>query len=182
MAASLAPAAAGGSAIGGPLPLDPLRWRRPQCSCVPSGLTACIRLSYLIKYYFDRMVNQFSPVQSCPTLCDPMDCSTPGLTVHHQLPEFTQTHVHPLGHPLSSTSPPAFYLSQHQGLFQWISLSTVPLGKSIYLHFYFRVFLAALLFFLFCMNFRNILSNSGPPVHQLSLVSHRNGWEDSPGP
>ena len=59
--------------------------------------------------------------QSCPTLCDPMDCSTPGLTVHHQLPEFTQTHVHWVSdaiqpsHPLLSPSPPAFNLSQHQG-------------------------------------------------------------------
>ena len=56
-----------------------------------------------------------------------MDCSTPGLPVHHQLPEFTQTHVHRVGnaiqpsHPLSSPSPPAFNLSQHQGLFQWVS-------------------------------------------------------------
>ena len=67
---------------------------------------------------------QFNSVtQSCLTLCDPMDCSTPGFLVHHQLPEFTQTHVHWVGdaiqpsHPLSSPSPPAFNLSQHQGLF-----------------------------------------------------------------
>ena len=63
----------------------------------------------------------------CLTLCGPMDCSTPGLPVHHQLPEFTQTHVHWVGdavqpsHPLSSPSPPALCLSQHQVLFQWIS-------------------------------------------------------------
>ena len=64
---------------------------------------------------------QFSSVaQSCLTLCDPMNCSTPGLTVHHQLPEFTQTHVHQVGdaiqtsHPLSSPSPPAPNPSQHQ--------------------------------------------------------------------
>ena len=62
-------------------------------------------------------------IQSCPALCDPMDCSTPGLPLHHQLPEFTQTHAHSVGdaiqqsHPLSSPSP-AFNLSQHQGLFQ----------------------------------------------------------------
>ena len=68
---------------------------------------------------------QFSSVtQSCPTLCDPMNRSTPGLPVHHQLPEFTQTHVHPVGdaiqppHPLLSPSPPAPNPSQHQGLFQ----------------------------------------------------------------
>ena len=72
---------------------------------------------------------QFSSVtQLCPTLCDPMNRSTPGLTVHHQLPEFTQTHVHRVGdaiqpsHPLSSPSP-APNPSQHQGLFQWVSSS-----------------------------------------------------------
>ena len=61
---------------------------------------------------------QFSSVaQLCPSLCDPMDCSTPGLPVHHQLLEFTQTHIHRVGdaiqssHPLSSPSPPAFNLS-----------------------------------------------------------------------
>ena len=75
-------------------------------------------------------VVQFSSVaQLCPTLCNPMDCSTPGLPVHHQLLEFIQTHVHWVGdaiqpsHPLSSPSSPAFNLSQHQGLFQWISSS-----------------------------------------------------------
>ena len=68
---------------------------------------------------------QFSLVaQSCLTLCDPMNRSTPGLPVHHQLPEFTHTHVHQVGdaiqpsHPLSSPSPPAPNPSQHQGLFQ----------------------------------------------------------------
>ena len=68
---------------------------------------------------------QFSSVaQLCPTLCDPMNCSTPCLPVHHQLPEFTQTHVHQVGdaiqpsHPLSSPSPPAPNPSKHQGLFQ----------------------------------------------------------------
>ena len=73
---------------------------------------------------------QFSSVtQWCPTLCDPMDGSTPGLPVHHQLLEFTQTHVPWIGdaiqlsHPLSSPSPPAFKLSQPQGLFQWVNSS-----------------------------------------------------------
>ena len=73
---------------------------------------------------------QFSSViQSCPNICDPMDCSTPDLPVHHQLPEFTQTHVHWLSdaiqpsHPLSSSSAPAFNLSQHQSLFKWVSSS-----------------------------------------------------------
>ena len=67
---------------------------------------------------------QFSSVAHlCQTLCNPMDCSTPGLPVHHQLPEFTQTHVHHISyaiqpsHPLSSPSP-AFNLSQHRSLFK----------------------------------------------------------------
>ena len=78
---------------------------------------------------------QFSSVpQSCLTLCDPMDRSTPGLPVHHQLPEFTQTHVHWVGdtiqlsHPLLSPSSPALNLSQHQGLFKWVS-SSHPVAK-----------------------------------------------------
>ena len=78
---------------------------------------------------------QFSSIaQSCPTLCDPMNCSTPGLPVHHQLPEFTQTHVHWLSdaiqpsHPLSLPSPPALNLSQHQGLYQCVS-SSHPVAK-----------------------------------------------------
>ena len=73
---------------------------------------------------------QFSSVtQSCPTLCIPINFSTPGLPVYHQLPEFTQTHVHWVGdavqpsHLLLSPSPPTFDLSQHQGLFQWVSSS-----------------------------------------------------------
>ena len=67
--------------------------------------------------------------QSCPTLCDPMDCSTPGFPGHHQLPELAQTNVHQVGdaiqpsHPLSSPSPPTFNLSQHQGLFKGVSSS-----------------------------------------------------------
>ena len=73
---------------------------------------------------------QFSSVaQSCPTLCDPMNCSMPGLPVHHQLLEFTQTHIHRVSdaiqpsHPLSSPSPPAPNPSQHQSLFQWVNSS-----------------------------------------------------------
>ena len=67
-----------------------------------------------------------SVTQSYLTLCDPMDCSTPGFPVHPQLLELTQTHVHWVGdaiqpsHPLFSPSPPAFNLPQHQGLFQWV--------------------------------------------------------------
>ena len=73
---------------------------------------------------------QFSSVaQSCPTLCNPMNLSTPGLPVHHQLPEFTQTHVHRVSdaiqpsRPVSSPSPPAHNPSQHQSLFQWVNSS-----------------------------------------------------------
>ena len=69
----------------------------------------------------DRLYFQFSSVaQSCPTFCDPMNCSTPGLPVHHQLPELTQTYIHRVNdaiqpsHPLSSPSPPAPSPSQHQ--------------------------------------------------------------------
>ena len=73
---------------------------------------------------------QFSSVaQSCPTLCDPMNSSTPSLPVHHQLPEFSQIHVHLVSdtiqssHPLSSPSSPAPNPSQHQSLFQWVNSS-----------------------------------------------------------
>ena len=73
---------------------------------------------------------QFSSVtQSCLTLCNPMNRSTPGLPVHHELPKFTQTHVHWVSdtiqpsHPLSSPSPPAPSPSQHQSLFQWVNSS-----------------------------------------------------------
>ena len=77
-----------------------------------------------------RAAVQFSSVtQSRPTLCDPMNCSTPGLPAHHQLPEFTQTRVHRVSdaiqpsHPLPFPSSPAFSLSQHQGLFQRVNSS-----------------------------------------------------------
>ena len=75
---------------------------------------------------FLRKTFQFSSVaHSCPALCDPMNCSMPGLPVHHQLPESTQTHVYYVGDAiqpsrlLSSPSPPALNLSQYQGLFKW---------------------------------------------------------------
>ena len=81
------------------------------------------------RYFMQRkQVSQLSSAQSLSLshvqLCNPMDYSTPGLTVHHQLPEFTQTHVHQVGdaiqssHPLSPPSPPSFNLSWHQGLFK----------------------------------------------------------------
>ena len=84
---------------------------------------------------------QFSSL-SCLTLCNPMDCSTPGFPVHHQLPELAQTHVCLVSdaiqpsHPLSTPSPPAFNLSQHQGLFQWISsLNQVDKVLEVQLHY-----------------------------------------------
>ena len=77
------------------------------------------------KHQYSVSSVQFSSVtQPCPTLCNPMNCSTPGLPVHNHLPEFTQTHVHRVhdaiqpSHPLSSPSPPAPNPSQHQSLFQ----------------------------------------------------------------
>ena len=81
------------------------------------------------KHWIDNLVQFSSVAQSCPTLCDTMNRSTPGLTVHHQLPEFTQTHVIRVGdaiqpsHLLSDPSPPALNPSQHQGLFMWVSSS-----------------------------------------------------------
>ena len=79
---------------------------------------------------------QFTSVaQLCPTLCNPKNRSTPGLSVHHHLPEFIQTHVHRVSdaiqpsHPLSSPSPPAFNLSQHQGLGPKLDTEEVRIGK-----------------------------------------------------
>ena len=89
-----------------------------------------------IPAYIDNRFVFSSVAQSCPILCDPMNCSTPGLPVHHQLPEFTQTHVHWVGdaiqpsHPLLSLSPPALNLSQASGSFQMSQLFTSG-GQSI---------------------------------------------------
>ena len=92
------------------------------------GLSWGLRLTNMSNFNLS-LKKQFSSVAwSCPTLCDPMNCSMPGLPVHHKLPEFTQT-VHWIGdavqpsHPLSSPPPPALNLSQHQGLFKWVSSS-----------------------------------------------------------
>ena len=86
--------------------------------------------SFVVAYHIDNASVQFSSVaQSCPTLQDPMNRSMPGLPVHHQCPEFTQTHVHRVddaiqpSHPLSSPSPLAPNPSQHQSLFQWVNSS-----------------------------------------------------------
>ena len=92
----------------------------------PLGLTGLI---FLLSKGLSEP-SQFSSVtQSCPILCDPMDCSMPGSPVHHQLPELAQTHAHWVNdaiqpsHSLSSPSPLTFNLSQHQGLFKWVSSS-----------------------------------------------------------
>ena len=94
------------------------------------GNSICF-LQWLQQFIFLPRVHsavQFNSVtQSCPTLGNPMNHSMPGLPVHHQLLEFTQTHVHWVSdaiqpsHPLPSPSPPALNLSQHQGLFKWVS-------------------------------------------------------------
>ena len=99
-----------------------LTWRKGDQIDLGSGL--------------DRKYKFSSVAQLCLTLCDPMNRSTPGLHVHHQLPESTQTHGHWIGdviqpsHPLSSPSPPALNLSQHQGLFKWVS-SPHQVGKGL---------------------------------------------------
>ena len=95
------------------------------CKCMwVRGLVPVSFLGHLLSLI------QFSSVaRSCLTLCDPTDCSMPGLPVHHQVPEFIQSHVHWVGdaiqlsHPLLSPSLPTLNLSQHQGLFQWVSSS-----------------------------------------------------------
>ena len=89
----------------------------------------CWRRFLRVPWIAVRLVQFSSVAQSCLTLWDPMDFSTPGFPVHHWLLELAQTHVHWVGdatrpsHPLSSPSPPAFNFSQHQGLFKWVSSS-----------------------------------------------------------
>ena len=106
---------------------------------------------------------QFSSVaQSCTTLWDPMNCSTPGFPVQHQFPEFTQTQVRQVGdaiqpsHPLSSPSPPAPNTSQHQSLFQWVN-SSHEVAKTKYWSFSFSI---------------------GPSKEHPGLISFRMDWLD----
>ena len=96
----------------------------------PHSFSPLVIPSHSLYLWFSLFVIQFSSVaQSCPTLWDLMNRSMPGLPVHHQILEFTQTHVHWVSdaiqptHPLSSPSPPAPNPSQHQGLFQWVNSS-----------------------------------------------------------
>ena len=108
-------------------------WEATPIACMttlPSSPPSLEQVSQIISPSHQHFNIQFSSVtQSCPTLCDPMICSTPGLPVHHQLPEFTETHVHRVSdaiqpsHPLSSPSTSAPNHSQHQSLFQWVNSS-----------------------------------------------------------
>ena len=104
--------------------LELLNWKFKMVWCLNQRrLWGSLRF-HKVHFFFSSSVQSFSCV-----VCDPMDCSTPGLPVHHQLPEFTQTHVHWVGdaiqpsHPWPSPSPPAFNLSQPQRLFKWVSSS-----------------------------------------------------------
>ena len=108
----------------GPTLCDPM-----DCS-LPGSSVYGILQSRILEWVAVPFSSSVSSVAHwCPTLCDPMNRSTPGLPVHHQLPEFTQTHVHRVddaiqpSHPLSSPSPPAPNPSQHQSLFQWVNSS-----------------------------------------------------------
>ena len=108
-----------------------------QLNCVKRTTTKCpkgegksdIRSYFLIMEINTSLIQLSSVTQSCPTLCDPIDSTMPGLPVYPQLPELAQTHAHKVGdaiqpsHSPLSPSPPAFNLSQHQGLFQWVSSS-----------------------------------------------------------
>ena len=108
-----------------------IAWQKDYCRVsLPLRVFQTLTRSTHFKkcFTFHHICIQFSSVsQLCPTLCNPMDCSRPGLPVHHQFPELAQTHVHGVGddiqpsHPLSSPSSPSFNLPQHQGLFQWVS-------------------------------------------------------------
>ena len=110
-------------------------FRSPLCHLLAPSQKSCsssLNLSSSsVKHHNSLMLSDQirSVAQLCPTLCDPMNRSTPGLPVHHQLPEFTQTHVHWVSeaiqpsHPLLSPSPLAPSPSQHQSLFQWVNSS-----------------------------------------------------------
>ena len=129
-----------------------------------------------------------SVAQSCLTLCDPMDCSTPGFPVHHQLPEFAQTHVHRVGdaiqpsHPLSSPLPPTLNLSQHRSLFKWVS-SLQQVAKVLQFQLQYLFFFFAILFyfiFLFFLNFILFLKfKKLSSCNEYSgLISFRIDWFD----
>ena len=120
-------------------------WLPPVALVVPKWDDLYTLLSLLTMGHFWKWKQVFSDhvwtavAQSCPTLCDPMDCAMPGFPVLHHLPELAQTPVHWVhnaiqpSHPLSSPSLPAFYLSQYQGLFQWAG-SSHQVAKVLELH------------------------------------------------
>ena len=104
-------------------------WCHPHCLYTFNFSILILSLNFLFAWIPPHLsplnLSKLNSVQSLSCVCDPMDCNMPGLPVHHRLPELAQTHVHQVGeaiqpsHPLSSPSPPAFNLSQHQCLFQW---------------------------------------------------------------
>ena len=107
-----------------------LKWRHPdQDSMEPSWNRPSPISSALAPLWSTCWISSVQSLSRGPTLCNSTDCSMPGFPVHHQIPKFTQTHVHWVSdaiqpsHPLSSPSPPAFNLSQHQGLLKWVSSS-----------------------------------------------------------
>ena len=109
---------------------DAIQPSHPLSSASPLAFNLSQHQSFLMSWLLELLSVQFSSVtQSCPPLCDPMNHSMPGFAVHHQLLEYAQAHVHRAGdaiqpsHPLSPASPPAFNLSQHQGLFKWANSS-----------------------------------------------------------
>ena len=110
---------------------QPTKWFLFHKSYFTLFYSTCNSKTIIFKTWLKSCFQFSSLAQSCPTLCDPINRSTPGLPVHHRLPEFTQTHVHQVSdaiqpsHPLSSPSPPAPNPSQHQGLFQWVNSSHV---------------------------------------------------------
>ena len=119
-----------GSSVHGILQAIVLEWIAISFSRVSSQPRDQTRVSRIVGWHFTVWATREATVaQLCPTLFQPMDCSMPSLSVHHQLLELTQTHVYRVGdaiqpsHPLPSPSPPAFNLSQHQGLFQWVGSS-----------------------------------------------------------
>ena len=121
-----------GSSVHGIFQARKLEWvsiSYSRGSSRPRGQTVSLVSPVLAgRFFTTHHLDVSSVTQSCLTLCNPMDCSTPAFPVHHQCPELAQTHVHQVSdaiqpsRPLSSPSP-AFSLSQHQGLFQWVSSS-----------------------------------------------------------
>ena len=111
--------------------IDKRDYIKPKSFCTVKTISKTEKqpTEWEIRFGSHISVQLSSVAQSCPTLCNLMNRSTPGLPVHHQLPEFTQTHVHWVSdaiqpsHPWSSPSPPAPNPSQHQSLFQWVSSS-----------------------------------------------------------